>query len=108
MCEAADCGKELAPRSRGVFCPDHEHLWVAAAEIPLEAAQVWAAVRRSGARIEEETWVIVRDVYCQACRQPYELVRDMPCYPAGQVLRGGPVGVRRRRDDDTELAAERP
>lgn len=103
MCNAADCENELPPRSRALFCPDHEHDWVAAAEMPLEVGQVSTAVRRAGVCVEKETWVIVRDVYCAQCRQPYHLARDQPCYPYDGVLRGGPVGIRKRRDDTAEM-----
>lgn len=106
-CEAADCEAELPPRSRALFCGLHEHDWVAAGEVPLEASVVSGAVRRAGVRIEEETWIVVRDVYCASCRQPYHLVKDEPCWPMDTVLRGGPMGVRKRRDDVEELA-ERP
>jgi hypothetical protein len=104
-CEAADC--ERTPGGgRALFCDEHEHDWVAAGEVPLDPGKVWSAVRRSGVEIEESTWIVVRDVYCARCRQPYEQVKGKACEAYGPVLRGGPpVGVRRRRVDGEELEA---
>lgn len=84
------------------FCETHTHLWIAAAEVPLDNGHVAGAVRRAAAQLKEQTWVRVLDVYCSTCRQTFAAARGTPCNPYSTVLRGGPLGTRKRRVEDDQ------
>jgi hypothetical protein len=88
------------------YCEAHTHAWIAAAEVPLDNGRVAGAVRRAAAELKEATWVRVLDVYCSTCRQTFAQARETPCNAYSTVLRGGPLGTRKRRveDDDGDTA----
>lgn len=96
---------------KSLYCETHTHAWIAAAEVPIDNGRVAGAVRRAAAELKEHTWVKVLDVYCQSCRKTFVQARDTPCDSYSTVLRGGPIGTRKRRvddqDDDAVFPAER-
>ena len=96
----SDCDQPRVRKSE--YCEIHTHPWIAAAEVPLDNGHVAGAVRRAAAQLKETTWVKVLDVYCQACRQSFAQARGTPCNPYSTVLRGGPLGTRKRRSDEDE------
>lgn len=91
---------------KSLYCETHTHAWIAAAEVPIDNGRVAGAVRRAAAELKEHTWVKVLDVYCQSCRKSFAEARGTACNPYSTVLRGGPLGTRKRRECDDE--AEEP
>jgi hypothetical protein len=76
-----------------------DHQWVGAAYVTLQLPQARYAARRGSIRVAEKTRVEVLDVYCNACRRPFDEVKDAPCSAAinNEHLRGGPIGERKKR-----------
>lgn len=101
-CPVEEC-ESVATRSG--YCELHSHDWVAAAEVPIDNGHVAGAVRRAAVTLREETWVKVLDVYCASCRTPFGEARNTPCDSYSSVLRGGPLGTRKKREDDDPTAA---
>jgi len=79
-----------------------DHDWVAATYVPVEDEDDPARIARDAAMVLPiNTKVIVLEVFCNSCRRPFDDVRDEPCVandPNNNThLRGGPIGVRRKR-----------
>jgi len=83
-----------------------DHRWVAAAHLDLTDAQAQHATWRGHididpSTIEEAFRVEVLEIYCKHCRRPFEDVADESCIvdtEGNEHLRGGPIGVRRKRN----------
>lgn len=78
------------------------HEWVGAACIPMDAKAAKRAVDRQSVRtymLDGDLKINVLDVYCAACRRPYDDVADQVCEAAesNEHLRGGPIGERAKR-----------
>lgn len=100
---AAVAVAELRPEPRTVeeieaTGPDaREHDWIGAAEVPLAATKVEGTMTRRTAKLQEGVWVRILEVYCSACRQPWDTAKGTECMgPDDITLRGGPIGTRRR------------
>lgn len=91
------------------WCDPHTHDWIAAAEIPLPPARIAGIVRRSPYEVPESTWVRLVEVLCSSCRVTYAVGVNTPCDSYSTLLRGGPMGTRRRKGDpeDALSSAER-
>lgn len=76
-----------------------EHVWVGASTVELDLKQAHRAVLRHSIRIPEQTKIDVLEVYCSACRRPWDDVAGEPCLAASTTehLRGGPIGERKKR-----------
>jgi hypothetical protein len=76
-----------------------EHAWVAAATVRLNSRQAKRAVMRHSVWLSEERRIDVLDVYCAECRRTWDDVAGEPCVAAtaNEHLRGGPIGVRKKR-----------
>lgn len=99
----APCPDKKVEKSR--FCDRHTHDWVAAAEVPVPNRIVAGTMRRAEITLTEGTWIRVLDVMCASCRKPWHVARDTPCDIYDPLLRGGPLGTRTQRPDDTVDAA---
>lgn len=79
------------------------HVWVAAATVVLNNQQAKRAVLRHSVRLPEEFRIDVLEVYCRECRRPWDDVLDEPCSAAdnNEHLRGGPIGIRKKRKQYT-------
>jgi hypothetical protein len=77
----------------------YEHDWVGAATFDLDTVQARRAVLRHSVRLPKNDKVSILEVYCQACRRPWEDVVDEPCSALenNEHLRGGPIGERKKR-----------
>lgn len=87
------------------------HQWVAAATIPVEPRVVRRVALRGSMVVPTELQVTVLDLYCQACRRPFDDVADAECESAvtNEHLRGGPLDGERksRRVVDPDRALSR-
>lgn len=72
------------------------HRWVGAATIAVAPQQAPSAVRRGTLRVLADTQVDVLEVYCAACKRPYDDIDSDQCV-VGEHLRGGPIGERKKR-----------
>lgn len=68
--------------------------------IRLDDAQAKHANIRHSIRLQEACKIDVLDVYCEKCRKAWDAVSTLPCDAAesNDHLRGGPIGRRRRHD----------
>lgn len=77
------------------------HLWVAAANVPIDDAAAEAALRLGYVKIKADMRIDVLDLHCIQCRRWYDDVRDQPCEVAtignGHLRGGPPDGERRKR-----------
>lgn len=83
------------------------HQWVVAATVDLNDSLARQAFRRGTVRVPAEIptngvpslKVDVLDVYCGACRRPWEAVHEQSCAAAENKdhLIGGPTGERKKR-----------
>lgn len=91
-----------------VAAVENDHKWVGAANVPLDMRLARRADQRGSIRLPEETKIAVLEVYCDACKRPYDDVIGEPCAANinNEHLRGGPIGVRQRRRGEEEIAAE--
>lgn len=82
-----------------------QHTWVGATNVNLNPNQARYAQWRGYVDIPVAERVDVLEVYCGACRRPYEDVSGEPCVAAesNEHLRGGPIGERKKRKN---VAAE--
>ena len=78
------------------------HQWVAAAIIPVEHRVVRRVALRGTMAVGTELQLTVLDLYCNACRRPFDDVADRECEAAdtNEHLRGGPLGERKPRRVD--------
>uniref|UniRef100_UPI003F49AECB hypothetical protein n=1 Tax=Nonomuraea sp. CA-251285 TaxID=3240002 RepID=UPI003F49AECB len=76
------------------------HQWVSASTVDLSAQQANLARLRGSIRLEQVK-IDVLEVYCKRCRRPWDEVFDEPCHKEAEVLNGGPLGIRRKRDHST-------
>lgn len=90
------------------------HVWVGAANVPLDAKQAFRAVLRHCVRYPTGMRIPILEVYCEQCRRPWDDVADELCEAAdgNGHLRGGPIGERKKRAHDRHncelLGCERP
>lgn len=77
------------------------HQWVGAANVSIEQKQVSRAVRRGSVRVVEDMTIDVLEVYCAACKQPYDRAVKVECV-LGDHHRGGPIGTRAKRKGVTQ------
>lgn len=82
--------------------PSPLHTWVGASTHPLDARDAATAARHGRVKVAVDTVVDVLDVYCAACRRPYDDVADAVCEASksNDHLIGGPTGTRRKRVHD--------
>jgi hypothetical protein len=75
------------------------HRWVIAATVEVDTRYARRAVLRGSVRIPERTRIDALEIYCVACRRPWDDVMDEPCIAAttNEHLRGGPIGERKKR-----------
>lgn len=72
------------------------HHWVGSANITIDPKQASRAFRRGTVRVVEEQTIDVLEVYCAACKRPYEVSHKTECV-LGDHHRGGPIGERKKR-----------
>ena len=77
-----------------------EHKWVTASTVDLTHKQANLARLRGSLRMEQVK-IDCLEVYCKTCRRPWDEVFDQPCHEDAELLRGGPIGIRRKRDHST-------
>ncbi len=89
------------PKKKGMPAAGYhtEHEWVGAATVPVPSRIIRQTIRRGSMELPEGTFVVVLEVYCDTCRQPYQQAVDTPCHVT-PWLHGGPIGKRKRRTDD--------
>jgi hypothetical protein len=75
------------------------HVWVAAATVPLNIPQAKRAVLRHSVWLPGRERIDVLEVYCANCRRPWDDVADEACSAVinNEHLRGGPIGERKKR-----------
>lgn len=88
------------------------HRWIAAAELPLSAAQARTADLRAAVTVKADTRVHVLDAYCGDCRRNFEALVGIEC-PAkdsrrNEHLRGGTPGERKKRGRQPRITQEAP
>jgi hypothetical protein len=84
-----------------------DHHWVGSANISIDPKQIPRAVRRGTVRVIQDETIDVLEVYCSACKQPYEKCHGEECI-LGDHHRGGPIGTRAKRkraDEQDETQA---
>lgn len=76
-----------------------KHRWVVAATVEVDVRSARRAVLRGSIRLPEKVRIDALEVYCENCRRPWDDVLDEPCESATSTehLRGGPIGVRKKR-----------
>jgi hypothetical protein len=76
-----------------------EHVWVIASTVDVTLRQARRAVLRGSIRLKQEVRIDALEVYCRACRRPWDDVLDEPCIAPvnNEHLRGGPIKERRKR-----------
>lgn len=84
-----------------------DHVWVGGADVPLTEAEAREALRRGTVTIHD-TKATVHDVYCDNCRRPHTEVVGLPCIVDAELLRGGPIGIRKKRRRSGDLPAGEP
>lgn len=82
-----------------------QHKWNIAATIEVDERIARRAQR--GAVTIPSSKIDVMETYCGQCRKTYEDVADQPCSAADSTehLRGGPIGVRAKRNVPASAAA---
>lgn len=74
-----------------------QHFWVAAATVQLSDSEAKLAQLRGSVRLAERIKINCLEIYCSACRRPWDDVFDEPCTVDVELLKGGPIGVRKKR-----------
>lgn len=86
------------------------HTWVGAAVIPLTAAQARTGDLRAALTIRADTRVQILDAYCSGCRRNWEACAHEVCPTrdprTSEILRGGPIGERKKRGRRTRNGCE--
>lgn len=82
--------------------PENDHTWMGAANVPLDTRTARRAEQRGSVRLDAldaDTKIVVLEVYCGACRRPFDDVKGQPCAALinNEHLRGGPIGERKKR-----------
>ena len=79
--------------------PSATHQWLVAATVAIPHGLARRAESRGTYKLPEQTKVSVQEIYCGACRRPYEDVADKPCeaLDSRDHLIGGPTGERKKR-----------
>lgn len=74
------------------------HQWVGALTTDLTPREARLAIVRGSIHLSRGGRVDALEVYCRACRRPYEDVADESCRAEElrEHLRGGPIGTRKR------------
>lgn len=73
------------------------HSWCSASTVDLTEKQAALARRRGSIRLAEQIKISCLEIYCKKCRRPWDDVFDEPCVESEHLLRGGPIGKRRKR-----------
>jgi len=76
-----------------------KHEWVIASTVDVTTRQARNAVLRGSIRLKEAIRIDALEVYCKACRRPWDDVLDEPCIApvTNEHLRGGPIRERKKR-----------
>lgn len=82
---------------------DLSHVWVANAQVFIDAKTAKHADFRGSFRVKEATRIEALDVICSLCRRAYEDVADRPCAAKidNQHLIGGDQREREKRKKNT-------
>ena len=83
------------------------HQWVGATNTELTDRQARLALLRGAIALPERHKMQVLEVYCSDCMRPYEDVVGEQCSAKvnNEHLRGGPIGVRKKRGTNARMAA---
>lgn len=83
------------------------HQWVIAATIDVDERIARKGHQRGVVRMPDGLTIDVMETYCAMCRKTYEDISDAPCSAAASTehLRGGPIGVRAKRNGSAVAAA---
>jgi hypothetical protein len=84
-----------------------EHTWVASATVRLTPQEAKTADRRGHYKTKVDQRIDVLETYCRVCRRRYEDVKSNEPCEVGQVLRGGPIDTRKRREPCEDLEEPR-